>query len=124
MWAFVRVGPLLAVPAPERLLFVFGTGMAAGGMEASVDGCMAVSHQSADEPAQQPAGQQDQRDEDGHRGNGAGQPRLQYRLVKVVGLDGGSAMSAESASIGPHCSASPMASTSMPRLPGRLTCTM
>ena len=76
MWAFVRVGPLLAVPAPERLLFVLGTGIAAGGVDGSVGGYSAMSCQSADEPAQQPAGQQDERDEDGHGGNGAGQPRL------------------------------------------------
>jgi hypothetical protein len=50
MWAFVRVGPLLAVPVPERLLFVLGTGMAAGDVE--VSGCLAVFWQSADELVQ------------------------------------------------------------------------
>jgi hypothetical protein len=61
--------------------------MAAGDVE--VSGCLAVSCQSADEPAQHPTGQQDERDEDGHGGNGAGQPGLSDRLVKVVVLDGG-----------------------------------
>jgi len=50
MWAFVRVGPSLAVRLPERLLFVLGTGMAAGDVE--VSGCLAVFWQSADELVQ------------------------------------------------------------------------